>query len=362
MEEFEIEMSGATLRLSGDLRLANAAEIWRTLRRDVANITEPLTIDLARARVVDGGILALLVALRRQLAARGIASEITGASERLRPLLHLYHVDEPSKVRPETAPAVRPKAPSLEVLAAPIVFLGDVVRAIGQAFRSPGSVSWSAIPIHIERAGIDGIPIVLLLNFLVGFVMAYQSANQLRIYGANIYVADVVGISVTRELVPLMTGFIMAGRSGAAFAAELGTMKVTEEIDALRTIGFSPIGYLVLPRIMSLVFVAPTLVLAGDIVACIGGASAAASSLDVGSRAYLAELRTAVVVPDILSGMVKGAAFALAIAMIGCGQGFATTGGAAGVGRRTTATVVTSLFAIVIVDTLLTLVFRTWWR
>jgi phospholipid/cholesterol/gamma-HCH transport system permease protein len=361
MAEFAITSSDGRLSLSGEFRIADAASIWRELRRDEQSIVGPLTIDLAGAQVVDGGILSLLFALRRELAARGVASKITGASEHLLPLLHLYHVDDPAKApREEQVVEARPSLPFFDLAA--IRFVGDIVRALGHAMRAPATVSWSSIPGHAERAGIDGVPIVVLLNFLVGLVMAYQSANQLRTYGANIYVADVVGISVTRELVPLMTAIIMAGRSGAAFAAELGTMKVTEEIDALRTLGFSPIGYLVLPRMAALTIVAPVLTLAGDLVACVGGAVTGATTLDVSPGAYLAELRTAVVIGDVLSGLVKSVAFAIAIAFIGCQQGFATTAGAAGVGRRTTSTVVVSLFAIVIVDTILTLIIRTWWQ
>jgi phospholipid/cholesterol/gamma-HCH transport system permease protein len=361
MAAFEITSSNGRLSLSGELRIADAAPIWRELRRDEQSISGPLTIDLAGARVVDGGILSLLFALRRELAARGIMSEITGASEHLRPLLHLYHVDDPAKVPREPPAAETPASRPLFDLAA-IRFVGDIVRALGHAVRAPATVSWSSVPAHAERAGVDGVPIVLLLNFLVGLVMAYQSANQLRTYGANIYVADVVGISVTRELVPLMTAIIMAGRSGASFAAELGTMKVTEETDALRTLGFSPIGYLVLPRIAALTLVAPVLTIAGDVVACVGGAVTGNTTLDVSAGAYLAELRTAVMMGDVLSGLVKSVAFAIAIGFIGCQQGFATTGGAAGVGRRTTSTVVVSLFAVVIVDTILTLIIRTWWH
>lgn len=364
MTNFEVALTGDTLRLAGDLRLTDAPAIWRRLRRDLAGVAAPLTIDLAEARVIDGGILSLLGALRGELADRGVPSAITGASEQIRPLLHLYHVDEPARSLPppEPVPARQRIAAAVDAAAAPIRFVGDLVRALGHTLRAPRTVSWGGIPAQAERAGIDGVPIVLLLNFLVGFVMAYQSAHQLRIYGANIYVADVVGISVTRELVPLMTAIIMAGRSGASFAAELGTMKVTEEMDALRTLGFSPMGYLVVPRIVALTLVAPVLCLAGDVVACAGGAVAGASALDVSPGAYLAELRTAVVAGDVTSGLVKSVAFALAIAFIGCAQGFATTGGAAGVGRRTTATVVTSLFAIVVVDTFLTLILRRWWH
>src|SRR5581483_10399324 len=171
--------------------------------------------------------------------------------------------------------------------------------------RRPKSVDWRSVPALAERAGMDGVTIVLLLNFLVGFVMAFQSARQLQNYGANVYVADVVGISVTRELAPLMTAIIMSGRSGAAFAAELGTMRVSEEIDALRTMGFAPAPFLILPRVIALAMIAPVLTLIGDIVGVAGGAVVAASSLDVSPRGYLAELKSAIFVSDVWTGLVK---------------------------------------------------------
>ncbi len=198
-----------------------------------------------------------------------------------------------------------------------------------------------------------------MLNFLVGFVMAFQSARQLKLYGANVYVADVVGISVTRELAPLMTAIIMSGRSGAAFAAELGSMRVSEEIDALRTMGFAPAPYLILPRMVALAMVAPVLTLLADVVGVTGGMAVGVSSLDVSARGYLAELRTAVVASDVWTGLVKSVAFGTAIGFIGCEQGFSTRGAAEGVGRSTTTTVVACLFTIVIVDTVFTMLFRT---
>jgi phospholipid/cholesterol/gamma-HCH transport system permease protein len=211
----------------------------------------------------------------------------------------------------------------------------------------------------MARAGAEGVPIVLLLNFLVGFVMGFQSARQLQLYGANIYVADVVGISVTRELAPLMTAIIMSGRSGASFAAELGSMRVSEEIDALKTMGFAPAPYLILPRVVALALVAPVLTLLGDVVAMAGGAVVAVATLDVSARGYLAELRSAVGSSDIWTGLVKSFAFGIAIAFIGCQQGFATRGAAEGVGRSTTTTVVSCLFSIVLIDTVFTVFFQT---
>jgi phospholipid/cholesterol/gamma-HCH transport system permease protein len=355
------------LELTGELRMADATDVWRKLSALSATSPESrrLDIDLTGASVVDGAVMSLLVELRRELAERGIASEIRGVSEHLRPILHLYHGDEPPRATVVRVPVdVISRVGQATVLVARAferlsIFLGDLVADAARSLRKPATVDWRSIPSLAERAGIDGVAIVMLLNFLVGFVMAFQSARQLKMYGANIYVADVVGISVTRELAPLMTAIIMSGRSGAAFAAELGTMRVSEEIDALRTMGFAPAPFLIFPRVLALALVAPVLTLIGDIVGVLGGMAVAVSSLDVSARGYLAELQTAVLPSDVWTGLVKSVAFGIAIAFIGCQQGFGARGAAAGVGRGTTATVVFCLFTVVIVDTVFTILFRT---
>lgn len=362
---FDIARRDDSLVLTGELRMPDAANVWRTLRSLVSMRQSPrLAIDLAGATIVDGAIMSLLVELRRELASRGVTCEIVGASERLSPLVHLYRGDERPSQRAKPAPRGlleqigRGVERSLDGMTRMLVFTGEFASAAVGAVVSPASVNFRGVLALAERAGIDGVPIVLLLNFLVGVVMAYQSAYQLKLYGANVYVADVVGISVARELGPLITAVIMSGRSGAAFAAELGTMRVSEEIDALRTLGFSPGRYLVLPRVIALAIVAPVLTLLGDIVGIAGGAVVGATSLDINAGAYLAELQTAIFAKDVWTGLLKSVVFAVAIALIGCQQGFATSGGAAGVGRRTTSTVVICFFTIVILDTLMTVYFR----
>ena len=370
------------MKVVGELRIADASPVFSRLRSVLGDLVThearapegrsdraetggaTFDIDLTDAVIVDGAIMSLLVELRATLSARNIHAEIVGASDRLKPIVHLYRGDEPTQPRELPASAnvlVRLGAATarfLRSLRLLTIFLGDTVAAIRGFAGGPAAVNWRSIPSLAARAGADGIPIVLLLNFLVGFVMGFQSARQLQLYGANIYVADVVGISVTRELAPLMTAIIMSGRSGAAFAAELGSMRVSEEIDALRTMGFSPGPYLILPRIVALALVAPALTLLADVVAVAGGAAVAVSSLDVSARGYLAELRTALVASDIWTGLVKSFAFGIAIAFIGCQQGFATRGAAEGVGRSTTTTVVSCLFAIVIIDTVFTVLFQ----
>jgi phospholipid/cholesterol/gamma-HCH transport system permease protein len=239
-----------------------------------------------------------------------------------------------------------------------LAFIGQMVSSLGAVIRSPRTVNWRALAPLIERTGADAVPIVLLINFLVGLVMAFQSAVQLKTFGANIFIADLIGISMTRELGPLMTAIVVTGRTGAAFAAELGSMKVNEEIDALRTMGFGALRYLVLPRLLALMFVMPILALLADVVGILGGLTVAVTSLDLTASVYFTQIHKAVTPWDVSSGLIKSVLFGLAIGLISCQQGLATSGGAEGVGRRTTSAVVTTLFTLILLDATYTVLFR----
>jgi len=189
-------------------------------------------------------------------------------------------------------------------------------------------------------------------------VTAFQAIVQLRQFGADIFVADLVALSVARELGPLMTAIIVAGRSGAAFSAELGTMAVSEEIDALRTLGLSPYGYLVYPRLIALLVVVPMLALVGDVCGILGGVFVSMLRLDITLSAYLQRTQQVLDLWDVGSGILKSVVFGWAIALVACQRGLATRGGAAGVGVSTTAAVVASLFALVVIDALFTVIFN----
>ena len=360
--EWQIVRRADRLELAGALRMADATAIWRTLQRLTESPGPTLDLDLAAVTVVDGAIMSLIVEVRGSLVTRETRSEIVRVPERVLPIVRLYHGYAPPR------PTGRPRRESpiarlgssvegtLQRTRGVVTFWGEIVEALGSIVRTPRSIG--ALSPLVTHAGTDGIPIVLFLNFLVGFVMAVQTAPQLELYGAAIYVADIVGVSVTRELAPLMTAIIISGRSGAAFAAELGTMRVSEEIDALRTMGLTPMTYLVIPRVVTLALVAPVLTLLGDVTGVLGGLVVGTYSLDLHPRGYLAELRTVLVPSDVWTGLVKSSAFGGAIAFIGCQQGLRTQGAASGVGRGTTATVVYCLFTIVILDTVFTILFR----
>lgn len=362
---YSVARDGNRIVLSGDLRMEDASTIWRDVRRATHEASSgPLHFDLGRVGAVDGSVMALLVEIRTELAARGVRADLVGASDRLEPLIELYagH-DGPAKIKkrkPESTFAsigrgvVDAYREGKEILG----FLGSMVLAVGALVRRPRNGHWKELAPLVERTGADAVPIVLLINFLVGFVMAFQSAKQLKMFGANIFVADLVGISLTRELAPLMTAIIICGRSGAAFAAEIGSMKVNEEVDALRTLGLTPFGWLVVPRVIALLIVAPLLTIVADFVGIAGGLLVATTDLDLSVMGYLLETQKAVHGWDVITGILKSLVFALAIGLIACQQGFAASGGAEGVGKRTTATVVSSLFSLVLIDAVFTVVFR----
>jgi phospholipid/cholesterol/gamma-HCH transport system permease protein len=356
---------GSDLRLAGRLTLASAGPLWDALGIHAANLTkgDALNFDMQGVDLVDGGALALLVHVRSDLRLRGVECEFINTNDRVHELVHLYRGDVDPKPRRKRKPQGaldqigRATLEFVRELQLVLGFLGTSVLSALGLLREPRTANWRAITPIMERAGVDAVPIVILINFLVGFVMAFQGAAQLKQFGANIFVADLVGLSVVRELGPLMTAIIVCGRSGAAFAAELGTMRVSEEIDALQTLGFGPIRYLVLPRTFGLMLVMPFLTLFADVMGILGGLVVGLMSLDLTIAGYWIETKKALAVWDVGSGMLKSVVFAVAIAVISCQQGFATSGGAEGVGRRTTASVVSILFALILIDAAFTVFF-----
>lgn len=350
--------------LGGSIGIEDAAALWKRISETAADDLDGIRrveLDMSAVSMIDGACMALLAQLRNDLRARAISCEFAGGSGDVRRIVELYGGRK--KTRHKRAPRKPLNAieqvgsGTLSVLAELkeiLDFVGQLVAATAHVIKHPKSLNLRDVTLTMERAGADATPIVLLINFLMGFVMAYQSAAQLKQFGANIYVADLVGVSMTRELGPLMMAIIICGRSGAAFAAELGTMKVSEEVDALRTLGFMPLPFLVVPRMLGLILVAPVLVLLADAVGIVGGGLVAMLSLDVTPTSFLIQLQGAVRASDVISGVIKGMAFCGAIALIACQQGLATSGGAEGVGRRTTSAVVSILFALIVLDAIFT--------
>lgn len=350
------------------LRFAGAfpADVVPAMRQRVLELAgrpeAPVDLDLSGVESMDGSTMAVLLELRGEL---GAEARVTGARDGVERLFALYEsaARRPSQAPPPAAEsALEQIGRTAEAVADDVNryldYLGNLLDAARATLARPGNINWTDVPRIMERAGADGVPIVVMITFLVGMVTAFQAIVQLRQFGADIFVADLVALSVARELGPLMTAIIVAGRSGAAFSAELGTMSVSEEIDALETLGLSPYGFLVYPRIAAMVLVVPLLTLVGDLCGILGGVFVSMLRLDITLPAYLARTQQVLDMWDVGSGVLKSVFFGWAVALVACQRGLATRGGAAGVGLSTTSAVVASLFALVVIDALFTIIFN----
>ncbi|HZE96039.1 MAG TPA: ABC transporter permease, partial [Planctomycetota bacterium] len=237
-----------------------------------------------------------------------------------------------------------------------IAFLGELLVSLGRALMHPKEIRWRDALAVADAAGVNALPIITLMGFLIGLILAFQSAVPLKQFGAELYVADLVAISVVRELGPLMTAILLAGRSGSAFAAEIGTMKVNEEIDALTTMGLGPVRFLVVPRILAGTFVSPLLTLYFNLVALVG-AAVVVMSFGYPIVTYNNQVMHALTLTAVLSGLLKSFVFGIIIAGVGCQRGLTTGTGAIAVGVSTTKSVVAGILLTILVDGVFSVVY-----
>ena len=238
-----------------------------------------------------------------------------------------------------------------------VTFLGDLITALIYSFIHPRSIRWEDLLFYMKRAGVEGLPIVGLINFLLGLIIAFMSSLQLKQFGANIYVAQLVGVAMVTELGPIMTAIIVAGRSGSAFAAEIGTMKVNEEVDALVSMGFDPTRFLAIPKVLAAMLVVPVLTLYADFFGIAGGLVVGVLGLDLTVYTYVQETMKVISITDIVKSLIKSVVFAVLIAGIGCQRGFQVRGGAEAVGASTTSAVVAAIFLIIVMDSAFAILF-----
>ncbi len=239
-----------------------------------------------------------------------------------------------------------------------IDFIGNLIIAMVSIIYKPSSIRWKDFPFNFAKSGVNAVPIVLLILFLLGLITGYQGAIQLKQFGADKFIADLVGISITRELAPLMTAILVAGRSGSAFAAEIGTMKVSEEIDALKTMGIDLYKFLVLPRVLAVTLSIPFVTILADITGIAGGLLASLATLNITFTGYINELQSALTFAHIFSGLGKSMIFGFLVASVGCFRGLQASGGAESVGKYTTAAVVSGVLLIILSDAVFTFVFQ----
>ncbi len=353
----------ARIRLIGRLDATSAAKAWDiALRACARKGLTLLTVDASGLDDCDGAGIALLIALRRQAAAHRAGFRIEGLAERFERYLSAFPAEEFDQ-----PPAAHPKPSAIEEIGrdshllwrdvkTQIAFVGECATALALAFRHPSRMRWSDALLAAEQVGANALPIVGLIGFLLGLIMAFQAAIPMKMFGAELYVADLVGLSLIRELGPLITAIVLAGRTGSSFAAELGTMKVNEEIDALTTMGLEPVRFLAAPRILATVAMTPLLAIFANVFGLIGGLIVYLM-LGFPVVTYVNEVTYIVDYVDMLGGLAKAMAFGLIVAGVGCQRGLQTGYGASAVGIATTRAVVAAIIWIAVADGLFAVLF-----
>ncbi|MCU0424482.1 MAG: ABC transporter permease [Candidatus Kapabacteria bacterium] len=326
-----------------------------------------LTLDFGALTEYDSYLVVWLQAVKRFCQERGITLDVQNLTDQMRDFIALLEkplTKKPVEAEVETSWHRYVESigeATLQVWADArffIEFLGEFFINVTYLIRAPRSIRWSEFPTQITKSGVGAVPIVALVGFLMGVIVGYQGAMQLAQFGAEIYLADMVAISLARELAPLMTAIIVAGRSGAAFAAEIGTMQVAEELDALTTMGFNPMRFLVMPRVLAVTCVMPFLVLFADIAGMFGGLLIGVGTLQLSVSGYLNETKVALTVAHLSSGLIKSLVLGAVVALVGCMRGFQVRGGAESVGHFTTSAVVSGIFLIILLDAVFTVIFQ----
>jgi phospholipid/cholesterol/gamma-HCH transport system permease protein len=349
----------ATIRLAGRLSLDDLEPLMADLQAIPGRLKpRSLSVDLAGVDYLDSaGALALieLENLARSLTIPFELLNVSGTNHGLLGLIDREALQRPP-LRPESVrPAVlenlgelarRQYRDFLEIMS----FVGQLVVALAYSLAHPRSVRWEDVKFYMKRAGADGLPIVALISLLLGLIMAFMSSLQLKQFGATIYVANLVTLAMVRELGPIMTAILVAGRSGSAFAAEIGTMVVNDEVNALVTMGFDPIRFLAVPKVLAVMVVVPILTVYADLFAILGGLIVGITGLDLTAFTYIQQTKSSIRVFDFATSLIKAVVFALLIAGIGCQRGFKVKGGAEGVGTSTTSAVVSAIFLIILAD------------
>ena len=343
------------LALSGRLEADTIPDIWRTALEALKDAgARPVVVDAAGVDYCDGAGIALLVDLLRQprptpVAVSNLKPAFTALLRQFDPQLLDHDLDPEPPRRPAIEEVGRNTERLMRDMRMQVEFLGQSVAALASAIRHPSTIRWRDVAVICERVGADALPIVALISFLLGVILAFQSAVPMKRYGAEVFVADLIGLGMVRELGTLITAILLAGRTGAAFAAELGTMRVNQEIDALTTMGLDPVRFLVTTRVIAAVMMTPLLSLFAMLVGMLGGAFTMLS-YGIPFVTFVKEVEGIVNFQDFMAGWIKSFVFALAIAGIGCLRGLQTAAGASAVGESATRAVVSGLVLIVIID------------
>lgn len=347
---------GVRIELKGRITAYTAAPIWRSALETLAlNPDRPIIVDASQLEYADNVGIALLLDLIRRDRPATARVEVRDLAPNLQVLVHGHNPkDFAVPVRGRLHPGVfeqvgRATVQQFAYLARMADFVGECWGELWQALSRRSRLNWGEVLDIATEAGANGVPVVLLIGFLMGVIIAFQTGLVAQQFGAVIFVVNGVGFAVLRELGPLMTAIVFAGRTGAAFAAQIGTQKVNEEVNAITTFGLSPIHFLVLPRLIASILVVPLLTVLADVVGLFG-AAIVMLRFNIGFVQFYNQLLGAVTAWDFALGIIKAAVFGLTIAAVGCQRGLATGAGATSVGLATTSAVVTSIVLIIVID------------
>jgi phospholipid/cholesterol/gamma-HCH transport system permease protein len=353
-----------SIRVRGALDRERAREVVRAVERAVEGGAARVRIDLSEAADFDSlGAAALVEAIGRA-EERGVRVALASPPHRLVDYLALVDVarlgeGEPPRDEPAALARLGEEAlPFLEAVRGQVELSGRTLHTLATGAWGRRRLRWDRVVHELVLVGMNALPIVALIASLMGIILALQAAAQLRQFGAMIYIADLVGVAITREIGPLLTGLVLAGRSGSAYTAEIGSMVVSDEIDAMRQMGIHPARYLLVPKIVALAIALPCLGILANVVGIVSGAVVTSMSFDIHLNVYLEETRSALLLSDVTGGLFKCMVFGLIIGTIACSQGMAVKGGSWEVRRRTTASVVVSIFYIIAADTFFTWLFH----
>lgn len=343
------------VRLAGAWSLEGGLPPLADVERELVASTPGVTFDTRDLTAWDSAVLAFLAGTSKLARERGVAVDRSGLPAGLRRLLALAEA-VPEKVDARAAEGeeedfvekLGEKAIQAQRLfRSDLDFVGQLAQSLGRALRGKARFRASDLALLIQQSGFEALPIVTLVTFLLGLILAFVGAIQLQTFGATIYVADLVGVAMVRDMGALITGIIMAGRSGAAFAAQLGSMKVTQEIDALETMAISSLDFLVLPRVIALCLMMPLLTLYGDAMGILGGGFVGVAMLDLSPVAYLLQTADAVSMTHVIGGVLKGTVYGVLLATAGCLRGVQSGRSSSAVGDAATSAVVTGIVLII---------------
>ncbi len=358
-----------TVRLSGRLDVGTAAKTLKNLTTKLKqNSSSTLIIDLEKIDDIDDYGALVLDELRKILNIPLTRFTIINAPEKFNKTLSLVmqDTDNPCELvsrRSNLNPIIQLGESTITILTSLkffVSFIGSIILSIGRVIKKPKSLRLDDIIWYMKTTGVDALPVVGLISFLLGLIMAFMSSLQLQKFGANLYVASLVSLAMVSELGPIMTAIIVAGRSGSAYAAEISTMKISEEVDALVTMGFDPTLFLAIPRIAAAVIVVPILTEFANVFAISGGLLIGVTMLDLSVTSYISQTIKTLTLFELMWGLSKSFVFAIIIAGVGCLRGFQAKGGASSVGHAATSAVVTSIFLIVLFDSLFAVI-RSYW-